>query len=104
MNVQITTISDFRANLASFADSAVEDKLPVVVTRAGKPNVALVSEQYLRSLEETLYLMSDPRNAERLLESLDQAKAGKMARTFTTEEFAAFAQMMEEDGPIGEAA
>jgi len=89
MDVQITTISDFRANLASFADSAVEDELPVVVTRAGKPNIAVVSEQYLRSLEETLHLLSDPRNAAVLMESKRQLEENQDVITKTMEELMA---------------
>ena len=91
MDVQIASISDFRANLASFADSEVEDEMPVVVTRAGKPNVALVSEAYLRALEETLHLLSNPANAARLLETKRESESGEAPhKSFTGEEWERF--------------
>lgn len=70
--------TDLRQNLAHYLDEAVESRAPVIVTRkAGKGNVVLMSEEEFSGWQETVHLLSSPRNAERLLRTLrriDQLK------------------------------
>jgi len=69
--------SEFRANLASHMDAVVDGRVPLVVTRqGGKGNVVMLSEEEFAGWQETVHLLSNPRNAARLLESIQQADAG----------------------------
>ncbi|MBA3527278.1 MAG: type II toxin-antitoxin system prevent-host-death family antitoxin [Pseudomonadota bacterium] len=71
------SFSESRANLKALMDRVVADKAPVTITRArGQENVVLISESEWASIEETLYLLSSPRNAERLLAAVRGLEAG----------------------------
>ena len=73
--------SDFRANLASHMDAVVDGRVPLVVTRqGGKGNVVILSEEEFAGWQETVHLLSNPRNAARLLESIQQADSGLVAK------------------------
>ena len=53
------------------------DREVVVIERRGAEPIALISADELEGLMETAYLFSSPRNAERLLEALAQARRGE---------------------------
>ena len=73
--------SEFRANLASHMDAVVDGRVPLVVTRqGGKGNVVMLSEEEFAGWQETVHLLSNPKNAARLLESIQQADAGLAAK------------------------
>ena len=75
--MQVTSYSDLRRNLAATLDSVVNDHNPVIITRdRGKPAAVLMSLEDYASFEETRFLLSSPRNAERLLQSIAQLEAG----------------------------
>jgi antitoxin YefM len=57
-------------------DAAINDRAPILVTRQGKGNVVLISEEEFASMEETLHLLRNPANAQRLLRSIDSAQTG----------------------------
>jgi antitoxin YefM len=70
--------TELRQNLKKHLDKVCDDRAPLVVTRRnGEPVVVLSLADY-ESLEETLYLLSDPANAEHLRESIADADAGKL--------------------------
>jgi antitoxin YefM len=71
-----TTVTDFRANIARMLDRVTEDHVELIITRTGKKNAVVVSEEDWRGMQETLYLMSSPANAERLLRSIAELDAG----------------------------
>lgn len=54
-------------------------RAPLVVTRQNGEPVVMLSLVEFESLEETLHLLRDPANAERLLRSIKEAEAGKLA-------------------------
>lgn len=57
--MSITNATSLRKNLFEYLEStALNDETVIVTTKNG--NVALVSEEYLRSLEETCYLYGIP--------------------------------------------
>ena len=75
--MEAVTSSDLRANLKHVLDSVVDDRNPVVVTRQrGKP-VVMVSLDDWNSMQETMYLLSTPNNAERLLSSIAALDRGE---------------------------
>jgi antitoxin YefM len=55
----------------------VADRAPIAITRRKAESVVMVSESEWASIEETLHLLSSPKNADRLLESIKQLDAGK---------------------------
>lgn len=70
-------VSELRQNLARYLDEAVESRAPIVVTRqGGKGNVVMLSEDEFAGWQETVHLLANPANAERLLRSIRSADAG----------------------------
>jgi antitoxin YefM len=75
--MRATSYSEFRKNLAANLDRVNDDREPVIITRdRGKPSAVLMSLEAYASLDETAYLLSSPRNAERLLKSVAELEAG----------------------------
>lgn len=78
-NGAMKTISytELRQHLAGALDQVNEDRAPLYVTRQrGKGAVLLSAEDYA-SIEETLHLMSSPRNAARLNEAIEGLRKGE---------------------------
>lgn len=75
--MKILNYSETRANFARVLDEVTDDREPVVITRAGHEDVVLVSRDDYESMEETLYQMRSPVNAERLNRAIEQLNAGK---------------------------
>ena len=71
------TFSNARNNLKAVLDRVVADHAPIKITRQRGEAVVIISERDWESIEETLYLLSSPRNAERLLNSIKELDAGK---------------------------
>ena len=72
-----TSYSQARAKFASLLDQVVQDQEVVVVSRRGKEDVAMIAASELRGLVETAHLLRSPKNAQRLLSALQQARANK---------------------------
>jgi antitoxin YefM len=71
------SLSELRQNIATFFDHVVDDREPLVVTRQGdKGNVVVISEEEFAGWQETVHLLSSPKNAARLMRSIRQARAG----------------------------
>jgi len=58
-------------------DSVVEDRIEVIVTRAGREPAVIVSLDEYEALKETAHLMRSPANAKRLLESIESLERGE---------------------------
>jgi antitoxin YefM len=77
--VSYVTYTDLRENLARYMDKAVESRAPIVVTRqSGKGAVVMLSLEEFEGWQETVHLLSSPRNAETLLRSIKDANAGRV--------------------------
>ena len=72
-----TTYSDARANLASLLDRVTDDREIVIISRRGAEDVAVIAASELSGLLETAHLLRSPKNAERLLTSLNRALSRK---------------------------
>ena len=72
------TLSDFRANMAKHLDKLEQDRDQLIVTRQNHEPMVVMPLKDLEGMEETLYLLSNPANAARLLESIKDANAGKL--------------------------
>jgi antitoxin YefM len=67
--------TEARSNLGMLLDRVAENKDIIIVKRDGKDkNVALIAEEDLSSLLETVYLLRSPANAARLHGAIDRAK------------------------------
>ena len=69
--------SEARQNLAKLWDKIIADRETVILKRRGKEDLAVLPAEDLSSLQETLYLLSTPANARRLLEALEWARRGE---------------------------
>lgn len=75
--MDVLSYSSLRNNLASVLDKVNEDHVSILITRQnGKPAVIMSLEDF-KSYEETAYLMSSPKNAERLSQSIAEVESGK---------------------------
>lgn len=75
--MDVLSYSDARANLKGVMDRVVDDRTHVVVTRQRAEAVVLVSLSEWNAMEETMHLLSSPKNAARLRASIEQMEAGK---------------------------
>ncbi len=76
--MRATSFTNFRKNLAAEIDSVNDDHKPVIITReGGKPSAVMMSLEDFASWQETSYLLSNPANAKRLLDSIAELHAGK---------------------------
>lgn len=75
--MDVFSYSDTRANLKEVMDKVVNDRTPVVVTRQKAEAVVMVSLADWNAMEETLHLLSSPKNAERLRASIAELDGGK---------------------------
>ena len=73
--MDVMTYSDARAQFKGVMDRAINDKQEVVVTRKNGEAVVVVSLEAWNSINETLHLLSSPRNAGRLRTAIAQLDA-----------------------------
>ena len=71
------TINEAKANLEHLIERVISDVDPTIIcTDAGQQIVLLPMDEF-NSWKETLYLLSNPFNAEHLRHSIAEAKMGK---------------------------
>ena len=75
--MQIASYSEFRQHMKSFLDAVIKTHKPLFITRKHGEELVVMSKEDYTSMEETLYLLSSPKNAERLMESIAQFQEGK---------------------------
>ena len=73
------SITDFRKTIAADLDQVIDDHVPLLITRAGgKPPAVVMSLDDFSSWQETVYLLGNPANKQRLIDSLAELEAGKV--------------------------
>lgn len=75
--MNVLTFSETRASLKSVMDDVCKDHTPTIVSRVNGEHVVMLSLADFNSMQETMYLLSSPANAQHLMESIAQLKAGK---------------------------
>nr|WP_293100633.1 type II toxin-antitoxin system Phd/YefM family antitoxin [Moorena sp. SIOASIH] len=70
-----TTYSQARANLASILDQVYDEREIIVIKGDNQKNVALIAEDELSGILETIYLLRSPENAKRLFRALEWAES-----------------------------
>ena len=74
--MDIVSYSETRANLKAIMDRVVNDHVPIAITRQrGKP-VVMIDLYDWNAMQETMYLLSTPNNAKRLMASIANIEAG----------------------------
>lgn len=73
----VETFSNTRNNLKAVLDRVVASRAPVKIARQRGEGVVMISESEWEGIEETLYLLSSPNNAARLLEAVRRLEAGE---------------------------
>lgn len=74
--MHILTYTDARNALASTMDRVVQDRDVAVITRTGREGVVMIAQGEWDSLQETLHLLSSPRNASILRASIAELNEG----------------------------
>jgi antitoxin YefM len=78
--------TEFRIGLKKFLDKVEENHEILIIKRgSGKGTVVLSLEEY-NSIMETVHLLSSKANSNRLYESIQQMKEGKVVRNDLIEE------------------
>lgn len=70
------TYTSARANLASTMNRVCDNHEPIIITRNSEQAVVMISLEDYNALEETAYLLRNPANARRLLESIAELEGG----------------------------
>jgi len=78
--MQVVNFTEARNNLKSLFDSVYLDSEEVIVNRKNGENVVIISLESYNAMKETDYLLSSPKNRERLLNSLASARAGRVTQ------------------------
>lgn len=74
--MQAVSYAEASENLEAMIDKVVADRAPLAITCEQGEGAVLVSASEWASIEETLYLLRSPKNAQRLLESIAELEAG----------------------------
>lgn len=72
------TFTKFKKNLDSIFDQINKNNEPILVSSEKGKEVVVLSKSEFDSIEETLYLLRSPKNARRLLESIEQLNKGEL--------------------------
>jgi antitoxin YefM len=72
--------STIRENLRAYCDKVTEDFETIIVTRKDEKNVVMISLEEYNNLMENLFIMSNPKNYNYLLESKAEIDAGKVVK------------------------
>ena len=65
-----------RQNLKEICDKTVNDFEAIIITRERGENVVLMSESEYNNMLENLYIRSNPKDYNELIESIQQLKKG----------------------------
>ena len=71
------TYTQARKNFSSVMNEVCENHAPIIITRQSQKPVVMMSLEDYNAIEETLYLLRSPKNAQRLYKALDELKQGK---------------------------
>ena len=73
-----TNYSEVRNNLKTYCDKATKDYETIVITRKNNENVVLMSEEEYNNLMENLYIRSNLKYYQKLVESIKEVEKGNV--------------------------
>jgi antitoxin YefM len=78
--------SEFRTQLKKFLDNVEENNEILIIKRGSGKGTVMISLDEYNSIMETVHLLSSKSNADRIYESMQQMKEGKVVRNGLIEE------------------
>jgi antitoxin YefM len=78
--------TEFRTGLKKFLDNVEKNNEILIIKRSSGKGTVMMSLDEYNSIMETLHLLSSKANTDRLYESINQIKAGKVVRNKLIEE------------------
>jgi antitoxin YefM len=75
--MQVISFTQARSQFKGVIDRVVADRDATLIHRRDGENAVLLSEATYNSMMETLYLLSNPANARRLMQAVEQDRQGK---------------------------
>ena len=73
-----TNYSEVRNNLKTYCDKATKDYETIIITRKNNENVVLMSEDEYNNLMENLYIRSNLKYYQKLVESIKEVEKGNV--------------------------
>lgn len=73
-----TNYSEVRNNLKTYCDKATKDYETIIITRKNNENVVLMSEEKYNNLMENLYIRSNLKYYQKLVESIKEVEKGNV--------------------------
>ena len=70
--MDVVWFADALGQFEALMERVVDDHAPVVIVRDGAEAVVMISLADWPAMDATAYLLSSPRNAERLLEAIEE--------------------------------
>ena len=71
------TYTQARKNFTSVMNQVCDNHAPLIITRQLERPVVMMSLEDYNAIEETIYLLKSPKNAQRLYKALEELKEGK---------------------------
>ena len=68
--------TNMRDNFKNYCDKVNDDYETVIITRKDNRNVVMISQNEYNNLMENLFIMSDKKNYDRLVQSREQLEKG----------------------------
>lgn len=75
--MRVISYSDARTQFERVIDEVVSDAGATLIYRGAGKNAVLISEATYNSMMETMYLLGNPVNAQRLMDAVAQDREGK---------------------------
>ncbi len=78
--MQVMGFSEFRKNLAGALDYVQQTQAPMIITRQGGASAVVMSLEEYNAHQETLYLLSNPYNADHLMRAVRAVKDAQLVQ------------------------
>jgi antitoxin YefM len=85
------TYTQARKNFTAVMNQVCDDHAPIIITRQSERPVVMMSLEDYNAVQETMYLLKSPKNAQRLYQAVEELKAGKHQKR----------NLIEEDATLG---
>ncbi len=84
--MEAITYTQASQNFTKVMNKVCDHRAPIIITRESERSVVIMSLEDYNTLEETMYLLRSPKNAQRLYKALDELKEGKYQKRELIEE------------------
>lgn len=75
-HMNVLNYTEFRNKMKPALDSVVEDGETLIINRGENNNAVVISLDEYNAMNETLHILSSPKNAQRLLDAIEREKKG----------------------------